>query len=80
MVIGGQAVLFYGEPRFTKDIDITLGVGIEKLDDLIKIVTNLKLKILTDKPKDFVKELMVLPVAEEASGIRISFSSNELQV
>ncbi|NVL90146.1 MAG: hypothetical protein HWN69_04000 [Desulfobacterales bacterium] len=25
MVIGGQAVLLYGEPRLTKDIDITLG-------------------------------------------------------
>ena len=36
MVIGGQAVLFYGEPRFTKDIDITLGVSIEKLDNMIK--------------------------------------------
>jgi hypothetical protein len=28
MVIGGQAVLIYGEPRLTKDIDITLGIGI----------------------------------------------------
>lgn len=26
MIIGGQAVLYYGEPRFTKDIDITLGI------------------------------------------------------
>jgi uncharacterized NAD-dependent epimerase/dehydratase family protein len=27
MVIGGQAVLLYGEPRLTKDVDIILGVG-----------------------------------------------------
>jgi hypothetical protein len=27
MVIGGQAVLLYGEPRATKDIDVTLGIG-----------------------------------------------------
>ncbi len=26
MVFGGQAVLMYGEPRFTQDIDITLGI------------------------------------------------------
>ena len=81
MVIGGQAVLLYGEPRFTKDIDITLGIGIEKLDDVIEIVNNLKLKTLTDNPKDFVKEVMVLPVIDEASGIRIdlifSFSPYE---
>jgi len=29
MVIGGQAVLLYGEPRLTRDIDITLGIGVE---------------------------------------------------
>ena len=27
MVIGGQAVLVHGEPRLTRDIDITLGAG-----------------------------------------------------
>jgi len=32
MVIGGQAVLLYGEPRLTKDIDITLGIPIDRLD------------------------------------------------
>lgn len=31
MVIGGQAVLIYGEPRLTKDIDITLGVDVDGL-------------------------------------------------
>ena len=34
MVIGGQAVLLYGEPRLTKDIDITLGVGSERVPDV----------------------------------------------
>lgn len=29
MVIGGQALLVYGEPRFTKDIDVTLGLDAE---------------------------------------------------
>ncbi|MDI3467220.1 MAG: hypothetical protein OJF50_006041 [Nitrospira sp.] len=26
MIIGGQAVLLYGEPRLTRDIDVTLGI------------------------------------------------------
>ena len=34
MIIGGQAVLLYGEPRLTRDIDVTLGVGTERLGDL----------------------------------------------
>jgi hypothetical protein len=31
MVIGGLAVLLYGQPRLTKDIDITLGLGVDGL-------------------------------------------------
>jgi hypothetical protein len=31
MIIGGQAVLLYGEPRLTKDIDITIGAGPDRL-------------------------------------------------
>jgi len=30
MIIGGQAVLLYGTPRLTRDIDITLGVDTDK--------------------------------------------------
>lgn len=30
MIIGGQALLIYGEPRLTKDIDITLGEEMEE--------------------------------------------------
>ena len=73
MVIGGQAVLLYGEPRLTKDIDITLGVGVDHLEEMKAVTDRLKLKYLTDKVDDFVKETMVLPVIEEKSGIRVDF-------
>ena len=43
MIIGGQAVLLYGEPRLTKDIDITLGINIDRLDDLLAVVNELSL-------------------------------------
>jgi predicted nucleotidyltransferase len=83
MIIGGQAVLLYGEPRLTKDIDITLGLGIEGLDRIMAVVSALKLKPLVSNPEDFVKETMVLPVADERSGIRVdlifSFSPYEQQ-
>jgi hypothetical protein len=39
MVIGGQAVLLYGEPRLTRDIDITLGIGIEEIKKIKSIVS-----------------------------------------
>lgn len=73
MIIGGQAVLLYGEPRLTKDIDVTLGIGSEGLDQVMQSVENLKFKILVPEPEDFVKETMVLPTLHEKSGIRVDF-------
>jgi len=35
MLIGGQAVLLYGEPRLTRDVDVTLGGGPELLPQLL---------------------------------------------
>ena len=73
MVIGGQAVLLYGEPRLTKDIDITLGIGIEELQRIKDVVDALDLKYLTPDIDRFVRDTMVLPVSDESSGIRIDF-------
>jgi predicted nucleotidyltransferase len=73
MIIGGQAVLLYGEPRLTKDIDITLGVGVEKLPLVREAVTALGLKIEADDIESFVRDTMVLPVSEPKCGIRVDF-------
>ncbi|MBE9592201.1 MAG: nucleotidyltransferase [Proteobacteria bacterium] len=71
MVIGGQAVLLYGEPRLTKDIDITLGVGVSKLNEINSIVEKLNLKALVNE--DFVQKTMVLLAIDEKTGIRVDF-------
>jgi len=47
MVVGGQAVLLYGEPRLTRDIDITLGVDVDRLGEVLVVVQELNLKPLT---------------------------------
>jgi hypothetical protein len=73
MIIGGQAVLLYGEPRLTKDIDITLGIGIDKLPVIQRIAQFLDLKPLVEDYEAFVRETMVFPVVEESSGIRVDF-------
>lgn len=73
MIIGGQAVLVYGEPRLTKDVDITLGIGIEGLDKIKDIVETLAFKSLVKKIREFVKKTMVFPVLDEESGIRVDF-------
>jgi len=71
MVIGGQAVLLYGEPRLTKDIDITLGIGIGRLKEVNSIMQKVNLKILVDE--NFVQNTMVLLAIDEKTGIRVDF-------
>lgn len=73
MIIGGQAVLLHGEPRLTKDIDITLGVDTDKSAEVMSCVKNLGLKLLVENPDEFMKNTMVLPVQEQTTGIRIDF-------
>jgi hypothetical protein len=83
MIIGGQAVLLYGEPRLTRDIDITLGVNADHLNDLLAVVQDLSLKPLPENVESFVRQTMVLPAFDETTGIRVdfifSFTSYELK-
>jgi len=73
MIIGGQAVLLYGEPRLTRDIDITLGVNTGYFDELLTVVRELSLKPIPENIKLFVQQTMVLPALEETTGIRVDF-------
>lgn len=73
MIIGGQAVLLYGEPRLTRDIDLTLGVNTEYVDELLKVIRELSLKPIPENIKLFVQQTMVLPALEETTGIRVDF-------
>ncbi len=73
MLIGGQAVLLYGEPRLTRNIDITLGTGPERLAEVLDLVTARGWQVLVDSPADFVQRTMVLPCLEPNSGIRMDF-------
>jgi predicted nucleotidyltransferase len=73
MIIGGQAVLLYGEPRLTKDIDITLGVGIEKLPLIKAVARALGLECQVENIEEFAGETMVFPALEAKSGIRVDF-------
>jgi len=73
MIIGGQAVLLYGTPRLTRDIDITLGVDTDKFSLIETICRKLSLKILPENPEDFVRETKVLPAEESNLRIRVDF-------
>ena len=73
MIIGGQAVLLYGNPRLTRDIDITLGIDTDKLEPIEILCRELGLKALPEDPADFASETNVLPAEEPKSRIRVDF-------
>lgn len=71
MLIGGQAVLVHGEPRLTQDVDVTMGVGPDRVQDLLDVCAALGLDPLPDRPVDFVRETFVLPAAAPETGVRV---------
>ncbi|MFN2383535.1 MAG: nucleotidyl transferase AbiEii/AbiGii toxin family protein [Gemmatimonadota bacterium] len=73
MLIGGQAVLLHGEPRLTQDIDVTLGVSPDRLDEVLQVVRAAGLTPLPEDLEPFVRETFVLPVAEKDTGLRVDF-------
>jgi len=73
MIIGGQAVLLYGTPRLTRDIDITLGVDTDKFQLIEGVCSKSGLKILPENPEEFAKETKVVPAEESKSKIRVDF-------
>lgn len=73
MIIGGQAVLYYGTPRMTKDIDITLGADIGRLEGLLPALAAMGLEIIPKDFRSFAEKTSVLPSKDKGSGIRVDF-------
>ncbi|MBW1803398.1 MAG: nucleotidyl transferase AbiEii/AbiGii toxin family protein [Deltaproteobacteria bacterium] len=73
MIIGGQAVLLYGTPRMTKDIDITLGVDVQHLESILPAVQAIGLEIISKDFRSFAERTSVLPTRDKGSGIRVDF-------
>jgi hypothetical protein len=71
MLIGGQAVLLHGEPRLTQDVDVTMGVGPDRVGDLLDVCEALGLQPLPEDPVAFARETFVLPAADPETGLRL---------
>jgi len=70
MIIGGQAVAQYGIPRFTQDIDITVGLTPEDIDHVLKAVKQM-FRVLPRNVKGFVQKTWVLPIEHIETEIRV---------
>lgn len=73
MRIGGQAVLLHGEPRLTRDIDVTLGIGPEEMLKIVDAAQDAGLNPLPEDPDAFVAETHVLPSEKPGTGVRVDF-------
>lgn len=75
--------MLYGEPRLTRDIDITLGVNTDHINKLLTILQEISLTPLPKDIESFVRQTMVLPSLDEATGIRVdlifSFTPYEIE-
>lgn len=73
MVIGGQAVIVHGEPRFTKDIDITLGIDTNEAERVYKIAQELSLEPRKGVTKEFVIRNALFSVEEKETNVVVDF-------
>lgn len=71
MVIGGQAVLVHGEPRLTRDIDVTLGVDSSAFVRVLALGSSIGLSPSVRDVERFVQRTNVLPLSNESAGIRV---------
>ncbi len=70
-VMGGQAVLLYGEPRVTRDIDVTVAMGPEGVPALLARLAEAGWRPLPEKPEEFVERHLVLPVEDTGGEVRV---------
>ncbi len=69
MVIGGVANLFWGVPRTTLDVDVTVWVEEIEIPQVIPRFAD-RFRLLSNDPVEFVKETRVLPMETER-GFRV---------
>lgn len=73
MIIGGQALLQYGAVRLTEDIDITLGLDVDSLSRMKRVLKEVGLAIPKNVDDNFVKKTNVLVGIDKSTGIRVDF-------
>ena len=60
----------HGCPRFTQDLDITLGVDIDQFDEVFNLLEP-HFENIVDEPKDFAKKTNVLLLRDRNTAVRV---------
>ena len=68
-VFGAQAVVLWGRPRLTADIDVTVRMDPEEPERLVEALAAAGFSLRIGAPPDFVRLTRVLPFVHDASGL-----------
>lgn len=68
-VFGAQAVLLYGRPRMTADVDITADLAPEALSQLISVMGGAGFDVRVDEVEAFVERTRVVPFVHKRTGM-----------
>jgi hypothetical protein len=74
MVIGGFAVTVWGEPRFTRDLDVTIPVTPDTLAATVDLICS-EFSALPTHPLQFVEETRVLPILVRSVPVDLVFAA-----
>ncbi|MEW6110294.1 MAG: DUF6036 family nucleotidyltransferase [Nitrospirota bacterium] len=70
-ITGSIASMFYGEPRFTNDIDIVADIKLEHIRGLLKLFPEDEFFIDEDTLRDAIKNRFQFNIIHPASGLKI---------
>jgi hypothetical protein len=70
-VFGAQAVIVYGRPRLTADLDITVLADLDHVPHLVESLAPAGLVLQPIATDDFVRRTRVLPFVHESTGIPV---------
>lgn len=62
LMIGGQAVIFYSEPRFTKDMDVWIPIELNKPETIYQALREFGAPLTRLTPEDFKDKKMILQI------------------
>src|SRR5215470_7530168 len=74
MVIGGFAVTVWGEPRFTRDLDVTISVPADEFAQTVNRISS-RFASLSQDPIKFATETRVLPIMVESVPVDLIFAA-----
>ncbi len=82
-VIGGIAVSVRGEPRFTADVELVIGIDVNQALQLVERLPNSPFRPLFDGINEVIQTAFLMPLVHAVTGIRadvaIGLSGFELQ-